>query len=52
MEYWNKDDFATTGFTAAKTKKWSVNVTAAANGLSTNGLPLSGSSGTATEFAG
>lgn len=52
MEYWKKDEFATKGFVANKTKKWSVNVTTVLNKAATNGLPLSGTSGSATEFAG
>lgn len=51
MEYWLTTDFATKGFTANKKKKWSVAVTAAKNKATTNGLPLSGTAGTATEYA-
>jgi len=60
MDYWHKDDFAAVkGFTlavgsvAAATAKWSVAVTAplATDTFKTNGIPLSGGSGKATEFA-
>merc|ERR1712166_794333 len=53
MDYISKADFAAKGFTTGVHAKWSVAVTAstAANTAKTNGIPLSGGSGKATEFA-